>query len=46
MYIIADVPKEISSKLEICIQEKGLDKYNKELAGNIKENMAYLRVSP
>tara|TARA_A100001515_G_scaffold21251_1_gene16069 strand:- start:85 stop:675 length:591 start_codon:yes stop_codon:yes gene_type:complete len=36
MYIIADVPKEILSKLEICIQEKGLDKYNKELAGNIK----------
>ena len=36
MYIIADVPKELLNKLEICIQEKGLDKYNKELAGNIK----------
>ena len=36
MYIIADVPKDVLDKLEVCIQEKGLDKYNKYLAGNIK----------
>ena len=36
MYIIADVPKDVLDKLEVCIQEKGLDKYNKDLAGNIK----------
>ena len=35
MYIIADVPKDVLDKLEVCIQEKGLDKYNKALAGNI-----------
>ena len=27
---------DVLDKLEICIQEKGLDRYNKDLAGNIK----------
>tara|TARA_Y100000114_G_scaffold59471_1_gene54418 strand:- start:1689 stop:2270 length:582 start_codon:yes stop_codon:yes gene_type:complete len=33
---MADVPKDVLDKLDVCIQEKNLDKYNKDLAGNIK----------
>ena len=35
MYVLADVPKDILSKLDECIDEKGLNPVNGDLAGNI-----------
>ena len=35
MYVLADVPKDILNKLDECIDEKGLNPVNGDLAGNI-----------
>ena len=39
MYIITDVPKDILNKLDVEINKKSLEKWNENLAGNIKKEL-------
>ena len=39
MYIITDVPKDILNKLDVEINKKSLEKFNENLAGNIKKEL-------
>ena len=46
MYVLADVPKDILSKLDECIDEKGLNPVNGDLAGNIMHEYSIPKGKP
>ena len=46
MYVLADVPKDIRSKLDECIDEKGLNPVNGDLAGNIMHEYSIPKGKP
>ena len=46
MYVLTDVPKDILSKLDECIDEKGLNPVNGDLAGNIMHEYSIPKGKP
>ena len=46
MYVLADVPKDILNKLDECIDEKGLNPVNGDLAGNIMHEYSIPKGKP